>query len=189
MSGALILVRHGESEFNAKNLFTGLRDVGLTSKGEAEAERLGLLLAEDRLPPDIIYTSSLRRTVQSGLLIKASAGGSADLISSAALNERDYGDLTGLNKDEAQKRWGNDQVRRWRRSYREPPPGGESLRDTVGRVLPYFVRQVLPNVLEDRTVIEDEIAEIEFRTGEAILYRFSPSGRVREKTVLATLEP
>lgn len=204
IEATLVLVRHGESEFNAQNRFTGLTDVGLTPKGVAEAEHIGAKLADEGLAPVAIFTSALRRAAQSGRLIKAASGGTADLISTAALNERDYGDLTGLNKSAAQDRWGVDQVHQWRRSYRDAPPGGESLRDTVARVLPYFIREILPRVLETGAVTvvghgnslralafalepftETQIMELEFATGEAVAYQFGPSGRMLRKRVFA----
>lgn len=203
MIRTLILVRHGESEFNAQNRFTGLTDVGLTPKGVAEAEHVGARLAAEGLIPGTIFTSELRRTAQSGLLIKAATGGEADLLCDAALNERDYGDLTGLNKAEAARRWGEDQVHRWRRAYREAPPGGESLQDTVARVLPYVVREILPRTLERNVTVvvghgnalraiafgleeigEQKIAELEFQTGQGVSYQLSASGRVLGKVVL-----
>lgn len=204
MTRTLILVRHGESEFNARNLFTGWRDVSLTAKGIEEADRVGAALARQRMTPGAIFTSALQRTVQTGLLIKAATGGTADLIHAIALNERDYGDLTGLNKDEARARWGADQVARWRRSYGEAPPGGESLRDTVARVLPYYLRTILPKVLDEALVVvvghgntlraltfgleemtEAQIAGLEFQTGEAVVYSFAANAKVIGKAALA----
>jgi 2,3-bisphosphoglycerate-dependent phosphoglycerate mutase len=199
----LILVRHGQSEFNAQNLFTGWRDVSLNAKGIAEGDRIGAALARRRLTPDVIFTSALQRTVQTGLLINAATGGAAQLVHAVALNERDYGELTGLNKDEARAQFGADQVQRWRRSFREAPPGGESLRDTVARVLPYFLRCVLPKILESGVVVlvghgntlraltfgleeisEADIAKLEFQTGEGVVYIFGPTATVVEKAAL-----
>lgn len=203
MTRTLVLARHGESEFNARNLFTGWRDVSLTAKGIEEADRIGAELSRRRMRPDVIFTSALQRTVQTGLLINAATGGEAELVHAAALNERDYGQLTGLDKDQARAQWGADQVARWRRSYREAPPGGESLRDTVARALPYVLRTILPRVLESGLVVvvghgntlraltygleeltEAEVAKLEFQTGEGIVYSFGPTARVVGKTSL-----
>jgi 2,3-bisphosphoglycerate-dependent phosphoglycerate mutase len=203
MIRTLVLVRHGESDFNAMNRFTGLTDVGLTPKGVSEAAQVGARLAAEGVIPGTIFTSEMRRTVHSGMLVKTATGGEAELISDAALNERDYGDLTGLNKAEAARRWGDDQVRRWRRSYREAPPGGESLRNTVARVLPYVLREILPRTLERNVAVvvghgnvlraiafgleeigEKEIADLEFDTGQAVAYQLSGSGRVLGKATV-----
>jgi 2,3-bisphosphoglycerate-dependent phosphoglycerate mutase len=154
MSRTLILVRHGESEFNAKNLFTGWTDVGLTERGVQEAVDVADLLKQAGLRIDIAFCSALRRTTDSArAILDALDRQHVSLIAAAALNERNYGDLVGLNKDEARVRWGEDQVRLWRRSYDVPPPGGESLRDTIARVLPYYLQEVLPAAMRDQTVL------------------------------------
>src|SRR3990172_8681296 len=138
MDGILVLVRHGESEWNKLNLFTGWRDVDLSEKGVEEARRAGTLLKADGLRFDLGFTSALKRAQRTLDLILDETG-QADLpiIRDQALNERDYGDLVGLNKDDARQRWGEEQVHIWRRSYDVPPPAGESLRDTLARGLPY----------------------------------------------------
>lgn len=185
------------------NLFTGWRDVSLDAKGIEGGDRIGAELVRRRLLPDVIFTSALQRTVQTGLLIKVATGGIAKLDHAVALNERDYGELTGLNKDEARVHWGADQVQQWRRSFSEAPPGGESLRDTVARVLPYFLRCVLPKVLDCGVVVpvghgntlraltyglkeisEAEIARLEFQTGEGVVYSFGPNAKVTGKSAL-----
>ncbi|WP_020186995.1 2,3-bisphosphoglycerate-dependent phosphoglycerate mutase [Methylopila sp. 73B] len=148
MQRRLVLVRHGQSEWNLKNLFTGWKDPGLTERGLAEASAAGRRLKEAGVTFDVAFTSKLQRAQRTNQLILAELGGRAvPVIEDAALNERDYGELTGLNKDDARKTWGEQKVLMWRRSYDVPPPGGESLRDTVARTLPYFVAQILPRVL------------------------------------------
>lgn len=148
MQRRLVLVRHGQSEWNLKNLFTGWKDPGLTERGLAEATAAGRRLKEAGMTFDVAFTSKLQRAQRTNQLILAELGGRAvPVIEDAALNERDYGELTGLNKDDARKTWGEQKVLMWRRSYDVPPPGGESLRDTVARTLPYFVAEILPRVL------------------------------------------
>jgi 2,3-bisphosphoglycerate-dependent phosphoglycerate mutase len=150
----LVLVRHGQSEWNEQNLFTGWKDVALTPLGMEEAKRAGQALKHEGFHFDIAFTSMLRRARETLRLILAELGQSEIPIhSEQALNERDYGELTGLNKAEAIERWGAEKVRLWRRSYDLTPPGGESLKDTAARVLPYFQNKILPDVLEGRTVL------------------------------------
>jgi 2,3-bisphosphoglycerate-dependent phosphoglycerate mutase len=132
----LVLVRHGQSEWNLKNLFTGWRDVDLTDKGVAEAREAGRKLKAQGLKFDVAFTSALKRAQRTLDLMLEEMGQSIPVIKDVALNERDYGDLSGLNKDDARKKWGEEQVHIWRRSYDVAPPGGESLRDTAARVLP-----------------------------------------------------
>ena len=134
MDNVLVLVRHGESEWNKLNLFTGWKDVDLSEKGVAEAKKAGQLLKAEHLKFDIAYTSALKRAQRTLTLILEELGQTGlETIKDQALNERDYGDLSGLNKDDARKRWGEEQVHIWRRSYDIPPPGGESLKDTAAR--------------------------------------------------------
>ena len=137
MDRVLVLVRHGQSDWNLKNLFTGWKDPDLTPQGVSEAAAAGQRLKDLGLTFDVAYTSALTRAQHTCRLILDQLGQS-DLhtIRDQALNERDYGDLSGLNKDDARAKWGEDQVHLWRRSYDVPPPGGESLKDTVARVLP-----------------------------------------------------
>ncbi len=201
MDRLLVLVRHGQSEWNLKNLFTGWRDPGLTEKGVAEASRAGALLAAEGLSFDIAYTSLLTRAQRTCQLVLGEMG-LADLktIADQALNERDYGDLSGLNKDDARAKFGEEQVHTWRRSYDVPPPGGESLRDTVARTLPYYVQEILPGVLRgERTLVAAHgnslralvmvleklspagIMKRELATGAPIVYRLGPDATVTEK--------
>lgn len=130
----LIMLRHGESDWNRKNLFTGLRDVELTDTGIAEARRAGGLLAARGFTFGTAFTSVLSRAQKTLDLMLEELGQTVPTTRDAALNERDYGDLTGLNKDDARERWGEEQVHIWRRSYDVAPPAGESLRDTGARV-------------------------------------------------------
>ena len=154
MASTLVLVRHGQSEWNEKNLFTGWQDVSLTAKGEAEAAAAGERLKSVGLHFDLAFTSALQRA-QNTLGYILDAIGQADLpvVQDTALNERDYGELTGLNKDEARARWGDEQIHIWRRSFDVPPPGGESLKDTAARVLPYYQARIAPELEAGKTVI------------------------------------
>ena len=150
----LVLVRHGQSEWNEKNLFTGWRDPELTQKGTQEARNAGRELLGQEYVFDVMYTSALRRAQETGRIILEEMG-LTDIVTvrDQRLNERDYGDLSGLNKDDARERWGEDQVHVWRRSYDTPPPGGESLKDTANRVLPYFEEVILPNLVAGKNIL------------------------------------
>jgi 2,3-bisphosphoglycerate-dependent phosphoglycerate mutase len=154
MDRTLVIVRHGQSEWNLLNLFTGWRDVDLSPKGIEEAHAAGRRLKAKGLRFGIAFTSVLKRA-QRTLDIMLDELGQAGLqtFKDQALNERDYGDLSGLNKDDARKKWGEEQVHVWRRSYDVAPPGGESLRDTAARVLPYYIQEILPRVLRGDNVI------------------------------------
>ena len=204
MSGTLVLVRHGQSEWNLKNLFTGWRDVGLTEQGTAEALAAGEKLKSRGLKFDIAYTSALQRAQKTCQLILDVVGqGELKTIRDQALNERDYGDLSGLNKDDARKKWGEEQVHIWRRSYDIAPPGGESLKDTGARVWPYYLHEVQPHVLRGETVLVaahgnslralimaldgksgEEIVKLELGTGVPIVYRLNADSTVASKEVL-----
>jgi 2,3-bisphosphoglycerate-dependent phosphoglycerate mutase len=154
MSGQLVLVRHGQSEWNLKNWFTGWRDVGLTDKGVAEAHAAGQRLKARGLKFDVAFTSALSRAQRTlAIMLEELGQPGLETFKDEALNERDYGDLTGLNKDDARKKFGEEQVHIWRRSYNIAPPGGESLRDTLARALPYYLHHIQPRVLEGRTVL------------------------------------
>jgi 2,3-bisphosphoglycerate-dependent phosphoglycerate mutase len=205
MSGTLVLVRHGQSEWNLKNLFTGWRDPGLTEQGVAEAKAAGQRLAARGLKFDIAVTSALTRapkTCQN--ILDATGQGDLETIRDAALNERDYGDLNGLNKDDAREKWGKEQVHVWRRSYDTPPPGGESLKDTGARVWPYYMHDMQPHVLRGGTVLVaahgnslralimalegisgQDIMKLELGTGVPIVYRLNADSTVASKEVLA----
>jgi 2,3-bisphosphoglycerate-dependent phosphoglycerate mutase len=148
MSGTLVLVRHGQSEWNLKNLFTGWRDPDLTELGVSEATEGGQALKDYGIAFDVAFTSKLTRAQKTlGIILNEIGQSGIETIRDEALNERDYGDLSGLNKDDARAKWGEEQVHIWRRSYDVPPPGGESLKDTGARVWPYYMTEILPRVL------------------------------------------
>lgn len=200
MERLLVLVRHGQSEWNLKNLFTGWKDPGLTEQGVAEAHAAGKALKEQGISFDVAYTSVLSRAMKTCDLILGELGQTnLPVIRDQALNERDYGDLTGLNKDDARAKWGEEQVLIWRRSYDVQPPGGESLKDTVARTLPYYVREILPSVLSGkRTLVAahgnslralvmvlegltpETILKRELATGAPIIYRLNADSTVAE---------
>ena len=143
MDRLLVLTRHGQSEWNLKNLFTGWKDVDLTEVGIAEAKAAGRKLKAQGITFDVGFTSDLKRAQRTMTLMLEEMGQPGiPVIKNVALNERDYGDLSGLNKDDARERWGAEKVHVWRRSYDVPPPGGESLRDTAARVLPYYIQEI-----------------------------------------------
>jgi 2,3-bisphosphoglycerate-dependent phosphoglycerate mutase len=185
MTGTLVLVRHGQSEWNLKNLFTGWKDPALTEKGIAEARSAGQRLKAKGLKFDICFTSALSRAQNTLKLILEEMGQTGlPETRDQALNERDYGELTGLNKDDARAKWGEEQVHIWRRSYDVPPPGGESLKDTLARSLPYYVNKVQPHVLDGKSVLvaahgnslRSLIMAIEGLTPEQILKRELETG-------------
>ncbi|MBL4646829.1 MAG: 2,3-bisphosphoglycerate-dependent phosphoglycerate mutase [Rhizobiales bacterium] len=154
MERLLVLVRHGQSEWNLKNLFTGWKDPDLTEKGIEEAKAGGKALKAKGITFDVAYTSDLVRAQHTlDLLLHELDQPELTTIRDQALNERDYGDLSGLNKDDARKKWGDEQVHIWRRSYDVPPPGGESLKDTGARVLPYYMTDILPRVMRGEKVL------------------------------------
>jgi 2,3-bisphosphoglycerate-dependent phosphoglycerate mutase len=201
----LVLVRHGQSEWNLKNLFTGWRDVDLTGKGIAEARAAGRKLNAEGLRFDVAFTSALVRAQRSlDLMLEEMGQTRIPTFKDVALNERDYGDLSGLNKDDARAKWGEDQVHVWRRSYDVAPPGGESLKDTAARVLPYYIQDILPCVLRGDNVIvsahgnslralimvlerlsPEAIVAREIATGVPLIYRLNADSTVAEKRDLA----
>lgn len=201
----LVLVRHGQSEWNLKNLFTGWKDVDLTETGVAEARAAGRKLKARNLTFDRAFTSDLKRAQRTlDLILEEMNQTGIPITRNLALNERDYGDLVGMNKDDARKKWGDEQVLQWRRSYDVPPPGGESLKDTVARALPYYVQEILPCVLRGERVIvaahgnslralvmvlerltPEGILKRELATGVPIVYRLNADATVAEKADLA----
>jgi 2,3-bisphosphoglycerate-dependent phosphoglycerate mutase len=201
----LVLVRHGQSEWNLKNLFTGWKDPDLTEQGIAEARDAGRKLKAKGLTFDIAFTSVLLRAQHTLDLLLVELGQTGlQTKKNLALNERDYGDLSGLNKDDARKKWGEDQVLIWRRSYDVPPPGGESLKDTLARALPYYVQEILPCVLRgQRTLVSahgnslralimvlenlspEQILKRELATGVPIIYHLNADATVASKLDLA----
>src|SRR4030081_501938 len=201
----LVLVRHGQSDWNLKNLFTGWRDVDLTDKGVAEAREAGRKLKGQSIKFDVAYTSVLKRATRTlDLMLEELGQTQIPVFKDQALNERDYGDLVGLNKDDARKQWGEEQVLIWRRSYDVAPPGAESLKDTVARALPYFVQEILPRVLRgDRVLVSAHgnslralimvlerlapaaILKRELGTGVPIVYRLNADSTVESQLDLA----
>jgi 2,3-bisphosphoglycerate-dependent phosphoglycerate mutase len=201
----LVLVRHGQSEWNLKNLFTGWRDVALTENGIAEARAAGRKLKAQGLRFDVGFTSVLIRAQHSlDLMLDEMEQSTIPVIKDQALNERDYGELAGLNKDDAREKWGGEQVHVWRRSYDVAPPGGESLKDTAARVLPYYIQEILPRVLRGNNVLvaahgnslralvmvlehlsPDQIVAREIATGAPLIYRLNADSTVAEKLDLA----
>ena len=189
----LVLVRHGQSEWNKKNLFTGWKDPELTDLGIEEAIKAGKLLKTKEMKFDIMFTSDLFRAQETGRLILEKMDQiDIPVIKNQSLNERNYGDLAGLNKDDAREKWGEEQVHIWRRSFDIPPPGGESLKDTAERVLPYFHSDILPKaeegldvlvaahgnslralVMELEGISSDEIVKLEIATGDPLTYELS----------------
>lgn len=210
MSGTLVLVRHGQSEWNLKNLFTGWRDPDLTELGVEEAIKGGDLLAkylaDHNLKFDIAFTSVLIRAQRTCQFILDGVGQSdLETIEDEALNERNYGDLAGLNKDDARKKWGDEQVHIWRRSYNIPPPGddGESLKDTGARVWPYYMQEILPRVMRGETVLvaahgnslrslvmildgmtTEAILSLNLATGVPMVYKMNADTTVASKEIL-----
>jgi 2,3-bisphosphoglycerate-dependent phosphoglycerate mutase len=201
----LVLVRHGQSEWNLKNLFTGWKDVDLTDKGVEEARAAGRKLKSQGLRFDVAFTSSLKRAQRTlDLMLEELGQTDLPIIRDQALNERDYGDLVGLNKDDARKKWGEEQVLIWRRSYDIAPPGGESLRDTAARVLPYYIQEIQPRVLRGERVLvaahgnslralvmvldrhtTESILKLNLDTGVPMIYRLNADSTVAEKRDLA----
>jgi len=200
----LVLLRHGQSEWNLENLFTGWKDPDLTPAGVEEAKAAGRRLKARGLGFDLCFTSALVRAQHTLDLALVELGQTGlPIVRDQALNERDYGDLSGLNKDEARKRWGEEQVHLWRRSYDVPPPGGESLKDTVARALPYYCQHILPAALGGKRVLvaahgnslralvmvldqltPKTIPSMELATGVPIVYRLKPDSTVESKDVL-----
>src|SRR5277367_7067382 len=200
----LVLVRHGQSEWNLKNLFTGWKDPDLTEKGIAEAKEAGRKLKAQGLSFDIAFTSVLKRAQHTLDLALTEIGQTGlPITRNLALNERDYGDLSGLNKDDARKKWGEEQVHIWRRSYDINPPGGESLKDTVARALPYYCQNILPPVLDGKRVLvaahgnslralvmvldrltPETIPTMELATGVPLVYRLKADSTVASKEIL-----
>ena len=204
MQRLLVLVRHGQSEWNLRNLFTGWKDPDLTPLGLTEARGAGRALKAAGLAFDRAFTSELGRAQKTlALILDELSAPNLPVVKDLALNERDYGDLAGLNKDEARARWGEEQVHLWRRSYDVPPPGGESLKDTIARVLPYYCLEILPRVLRgERTLVvahgnslralvmvldrltRETILDAEIGTGVALVYDLNADSTVVSKKIL-----
>jgi 2,3-bisphosphoglycerate-dependent phosphoglycerate mutase len=195
----LVLLRHGQSLWNQKNLFTGWVDISLSPKGEDEARRAGDLLTNYRF--DVLFSSALKRAQETAKIVLQ--GHSLETHISEALNERRYGELEGKDKDAVRQLYGAHQVEIWRRSFDKKPPGGESLKDTFERVVPYFQKEIEPRLKEKKTILicahgnslralvkyldnlcDEEIVTIEIPTGEPIVYEFDEEGKVVNKSVL-----
>jgi 2,3-bisphosphoglycerate-dependent phosphoglycerate mutase len=198
----LTLIRHGESQWNLENRFTGWVDVDLTPKGEREAAAAGNVLKG--IPVDVLFTSILKRAIRTAELVCAEAGiVGIPTHRSEALNERHYGELQGLDKSETAEKYGADQVHIWRRSYDVPPPSGESLKDTQARVAPYYESMIVPLLRAGKNVLvvahgnslrslvmfvehlsPDEILKIEIATGVPITYELDKDLTVVTKHIL-----
>lgn len=198
----LVLVRHGESQWNLENKFTGWVDVPLTEKGREEARRAGEKLKGIKF--DRAYTSVLGRANETlDIILKTTKQKKTQIIKDQALNERHYGELQGLNKAETAKKFGEEQVHIWRRSYDIAPPGGESLKDTAARTLPYFQSKILPDIKAGKNVIvaahgnslrsivmkldrltKEEVLNLNLGTGVPILYEFNPNLKILSKKEL-----
>jgi 2,3-bisphosphoglycerate-dependent phosphoglycerate mutase len=197
----LILVRHGQSIWNLENRFTGWVDVPLTAQGEAEAKEAGAKLRG--LSIDVAYTSGLTRAQHTLRLILESMGVDIPVIRDQALNERHYGDLQGLNKEDTAKKFGDEQVKIWRRSYDIPPPNGEALKNTAERTLPFFERCILGDIKQGKDVLvvahgnsnrsivmmldnlsKEEVLELNLGTGVPLVYDLSVDGKVLGKKIL-----
>ena len=197
----LILVRHGQSEWNEKNLFTGWENPGLTEKGSEEAKHAGMLIKQLDIRFDCLFTSALVRAQLTGSIILDKIDqNDLNIIKDKALNERFYGDLQGLNKDECREKWGEDLVQTWRRSFDKGPPGGETLKETGERVLPYYLNDIHPLILENKNILitahgnslrslikyldsnsDEDIVKLEIPTGAPIHYQFNENGKVVNK--------
>ncbi len=197
----LALVRHGQSLWNLENRFTGWVDVPLTELGEEEARQAGERLKDVSF--DVAYTSALRRAQDTLTLIMETAGIDVPVIRDEALNERHYGDLQGLNKADTAERYGDEQVHIWRRSFATPPPGGEALKQTAERTLPFFDRAILGDIKQGKNVLvvahgnsnrsivmqldqlaEDEVPGLELKTGVPLVYELHEDGSVESKRTL-----
>jgi 2,3-bisphosphoglycerate-dependent phosphoglycerate mutase len=203
----LALVRHGESIWNAQNRFTGWIDVPLSEKGREEARKAGRAVQRAGLHFDVAYTSALRRAQHTLDLMLEEMGVDLPIIRDQALNERMYGDLQGLNKDDMRAKYGETIVQLWRRSYDIPPPNGESLKDTAARTLPFFERAILGDIRQGLNVLvvahgnsnrsivmalddlsPQQVLELNLETGVPYVYELSQAGEVIGKQVLAIQE-
>jgi len=200
----LVLLRHGESQWNLENRFTGWVDVPLSPKGEEEARQAGEKLKAANVHFDVAFTSVLQRanrTMEIALAVLGQRG--IPVEKDQALNERHYGDLQGLNKAETAKKFGDEQVHIWRRSYDIAPPGGESLKDTAARTLPYYEAKILPMVKAGKNILiaahgnslrslvmhldqltREQVLELNLGTGVPIVYELDVEGKVKEKKIL-----
>jgi len=198
----LVLIRHGQSQWNLENRFTGWIDIPLSPKGEEEARSAGEKIKGFKF--DKVYTSVLQRAIKTYELAAETAGFSnLPVEKDKALNERMYGDLQGLNKDDTRKKFGAEQVQLWRRSYDIAPPNGESLKDTADRVMPYWYSHIEPDLKAGKNILvvahgnslralimhldnlsKEEVVKLEIPTGEPILYEFDRDMKVASKKEL-----
>jgi len=197
----LILIRHGQSLWNLENRFTGWVDVPLTPQGESEALAAGAKLKG--MPLNVAYTSALTRAQRTLQLVMEAAELALPVIKDQALNERHYGDLQGLNKEDTARIHGADQVKIWRRSYDIPPPNGEALKDTAARTLPFFERCIMGDIRQGKNVLvvahgnsnrsivmkldslsTAEVLELNLDTGVPLVYDLDPEGKVLSKVIL-----
>ena len=194
----LVLVRHGQSEYNEQNLFTGWLNPPLTDKGKREAKDAGQIIQKTAINFDVHFTSSLERAQKTGQIILEVLGQTeVKTECSQALNERNYGDLAGLNKDDARNKWGVEQVHIWRRSFDISPPGGESLQNTFERAIPFFEDKIKPYLDEKKNILisshgntirallmhlenidADKIVELEIATGKPIFFKHNKEGQI-----------
>ena len=191
-SNYLVLVRHGQSEWNAKNLFTGWKDPDLTHKGIEEAVNAGKKINGYGLSFSCMFTSALIRAQNTAkIILKEIEQEDIPTYQDKNLNERAYGSLTGMDKDEARQKFGSEQVQIWRRSFDTCPPDGESLKDTYNRVVPYFQKNILPHLADGKNILvsahgnslralvklienisENDIVKLEIATGQPIIYKY-----------------
>ena len=203
-TASLLLIRHGQSLWNAENRFTGWRDIGLTERGREEAREAAALLTHHQISFARAFTSALSRAQETCSIVLDAMGEAVPVESDPALNERDYGDLTGMNKSDIAERYGEAQLHRWRRSFAEKPPHGESLEETARRVIPYYESRILPCLKKGENIFisahgnslrallmhleklsPEAIAKREVATGEALLYRITSEGAVKSWERLA----
>jgi len=195
----LIILRHGESEWNKLNLFTGWEDVSLTDQGKIEAKLAAFAIQNLKVDVNHAYTSALKRAKDTLEIVLYILKKDIPIISDQALNERNYGSLTGMNKDEARNKWGDEQVKLWRRSYDVAPENGESLKNTCERTIPYFKKNILPKLYDGENVIitahgnslrsiimyveelsEEEIISVEITTGIPIVYEYENKNIIKK---------
>jgi len=195
MNSKLYLIRHGQSTYNLENRFTGWKDVDLTDLGISQAKEAAKILKGHTF--DIAFTSNLLRAQKTLDIILNELEVSLDITKNEALNERDYGDLVGQNKGEAARKFGEDQVQIWRRSFDTPPPNGESLKMTLERTLPYFNSDIKPHLKNGKNVIlsahgnsirsiimelfnynSEQILKTEVGWCEPVIFTFNPKGEV-----------
>src|SRR5262245_8549820 len=201
----LVLVRHGESEWNQSNRFTGWKDVGLTDEGMAEAHLAGAILKKNGVRFDSAFTSTLKRAHNTlDIILDELDQRKLPTVKAAALNERDYGELVGINKEEARKRWRSERVQNGQRSYDIARPGVESRKDAALRVVPFFEKWIVPELQKGKSVLvvahgnslrslimvldrlsPEEVMQVELGTGVPLVYRVNADGTVAEKCDVA----